>query len=146
MAPYRDPENNSAPLDRESRGGRHNYREDQHNKQVPLSATPSTEITDWRPFTSNTMKGLFSCLLPSGLLVHGLSLHVGDDGRAWISLPSKPRVRNGEVSTYQGKPVYDKVIEIPDQTKRETFQTALLAALAEHPEAGRALAGGVRHG
>jgi len=47
LAPYRYPQNNSAPLDH--RGERHNYREDQHTKQALLPATPSTE-PNRRPF------------------------------------------------------------------------------------------------
>lgn len=140
MAPYRD---EKAPRsDRNALGG-HKPNQDQHTRPAGPVTTPQTEITEWRPLVSNTMRGLFSCLLPSGLLLHGCSLHVGDKG-PWVSLPSKVRVSHGEVSTYLGKPVYDKVVEIPDRERRDAFQAAVLAALAAHPEAGRILAGGGR--
>lgn len=125
-----------------SRDG-HKPNQDQHSRTAGLLTTPQTEVTEWRPLSSNTMRGLFSVQLPSGLLLHGCSLHVGDRG-PWISLPSKVRVSHGEVSTYLGKPVYDKVVEIPDRERRDAFQAAVLAALAAHPEAGRVLAGGDR--
>lgn len=138
MAPY--PNEKAPRSDHNSREG-HKPNQDQHSRPASPVTTPSTEITEWRPLASNTMRGLFSVLLPSGLLLHGCSLHVGDRG-PWVSLPSKVRVSHGEVSTYLGKPVYDKVVEIPDRERRDAFQASVLAALAAHPEASRVLAGG----
>ena len=142
MAHY--PRKESTRPDHYHRDG-HTPDQEQHSKTAGPVTTPQTEITEWRPLVSNTMRGLFSCLLPSGLLLHGCSLHVGDKG-PWVSLPSKVRVSHGEVSTYLGKPVYNKVVEIPDRERRDAFQAAVLAALAAHPEAGRVLAGGGHRG
>lgn len=140
MAPYDDKKN--TPRSAQSLGG-HKPDSAQHTRPAGPVTTPSTDITDWRPLASNTMRGLFSVLLPSGLLLHGCSLHIGDKG-PWVSLPSRVRVSHGEVSTYLGKPVYDKVVEIPDRERRDAFQAAVLDALAAHPEAGQVLSGGGR--
>lgn len=109
------------------------------------SSTPTTtapEITEWKAYSSNTLQGIFSCLLPSGLLLHGLTLHVTDDGREWVGMPSKIRVVHGEVATYLGRPVYEKIVEIPDRARRDAFQASVLAALREHPQAGKCWEGG----
>ena len=139
-----DPKKNARPG---QTAGEQTNQHPQGSRPAAVRTPLPAEITDWRPFTSNTMRGLFSVLLPSGMLFHGCSLHVAEDGRAWISLPSKVRVSNGHVSTYLGKPVYDKVVEVPDRDRRDALQASILTALAAHPQARHELpAGGVNHG
>lgn len=131
--------NERAPLDRESQG-EHDTNNREHHTKPAASAPPPTEITDWRPFISNTMKGLFSCLLPSGLLIHGYSLHVGAESQAWICPPSKRRLRDGQIAFGpHGKTLYDKMVEIPDPSRWEAFKEAVFCALRGHSEAALCL-------
>lgn len=120
-------------------------RRDQNPRAYSNSANTSStlpEITEFRAYSSNTLRGIFSLATTFGWEVHGLTLHIADDGREWIGLPSKPRVQNGEQVIYCGRPVFDKVIEIHDRAKRDAFQAACLAALREHPQAGKCWRGG----
>jgi hypothetical protein len=81
----------------------------------------------------HTLQGFCTLELePSGLALHGCTVHRMPDGREWIGLPAKPQLdRDGQHRKVPatGKPLYVPVVEIEAKEARERFQTAALAAM-----------------
>jgi hypothetical protein len=97
----------------------------------PRSAQPAIVATDWRSVERNTLKGFFTLLLPSGLVLRDCSLHESGVKR-WIGLPGRPQIdQHGRhrIDPATGKQLYLLIVEIPDRHQRERFQRAALAAV-----------------
>ena len=73
-------------------------------------------VLNFKPFDKNNLRGFFDLELPSGLILHGCTLHT-DDGHYWIGLPSRPW------SKQDGTQSYAKVIGFKDKATAEQFQS-----------------------
>lgn len=82
-------------------------------------------ILEWRRFSKNTLEGFCSVELPSGLILHGLTVHRKESAR-WIGLPGKPFAKQ------DGSTSWAPVIEIKDRGIADRIRDAVLAALDEH--------------
>jgi hypothetical protein len=91
--------------------------------------------TDWKPRERNTLRGFAALeLRPSGLILHGCTLHQHPDGREWIALPSKPQFDISGLpkkDSATGKIAYTPVVEIRGKEQREKFQAAARAAVVK---------------
>lgn len=88
--------------------------------------TRQMEIGNWKPRTAKTLRGFFSVTLPSGMILHRLSLHERDDGSRWIGLPSQ------EYQTAQGERRFEKIVEFSSRGLGDRFVAEILAALDRH--------------
>lgn len=86
--------------------------------------------TGWVERRSNTPRGFITLQLPSGIVLHGCSLHEAGD-RRWVGLPSKPQLdQDGRHRVDErGKRLYSPCVEIPDRATRDRFETAALVAV-----------------
>ena len=94
-------------------------------------------ISDWKPLRKGALRGFLTATLPSGLVVHEISVLVSN-GKAWASPPSKPLLdRDGRVMVNDaGKRRYAAIIEFVSKETRDRWSEAVVAALlAAHPEA-----------
>lgn len=80
------------------------------------------KVLGWQKYEKNTLKGFFELSLDSGLNVRGMSYHSKEDGKRWVSFPSKPYEDNGETK-------YQSILHIPDDGRWRKFQELALAAL-----------------
>ena len=84
-------------------------------------------ITEWKPYSKNTLVGFFSATLPSGLILHDLMLH-DRNGARWVAFPSR------EWKDAQGEKQYARFIEFRDRPAADRFRDAVLDALDRHLE------------
>jgi hypothetical protein len=94
-------------------------------------------VSDWKPLRRGTLRGFVTATLPSGLIMHEISVFVSN-GRAWAMPPSKPMIdRNGCVMLDDaGKKRYSPLFEFASPEIRHRWSEAVVAALlAAHPEA-----------
>jgi hypothetical protein len=97
-----------------------------------MSALPC-QVADWKPRTAGTLRGFFTVIPPSGLVLHELMLH-HRDGTWWLSFPSKPMLspegtvlREPDGKVRYGAPL----ISFASRSARERFTEQVLAALRE---------------
>jgi DNA-binding cell septation regulator SpoVG len=81
-------------------------------------------VRQFRPFEKNTLLGFLELELPSGLIIHDITLHEKGDSR-WVSMPAKQYEKNGEKT-------WIPLVEFTSKETRERFQAAALAALDEY--------------
>jgi hypothetical protein len=86
--------------------------------------------TDWHVVEKGTLAGFFTLKLPSGLQLHGCSLHRKGDSR-WVALPGAAQLdADGHVRIGpDGKRLYTPAVSIPSKEVRENFQRQALAAV-----------------
>jgi hypothetical protein len=89
--------------------------------------TRTLVISDWKPYQKNTLRGFFSATLPSGMILHRLTLHEKGESR-WVGLPAR------EWNNGQGAKQYAKLIEFIDRATADRFQNQVLAALDKYRE------------
>jgi hypothetical protein len=75
---------------------------------------------DWHPVEHNTVKGFFSLVLPSQMVLRSCSLHVRD-GQRWVSPPGR-RSNNGS---------YEMLIDFASKDARDRWQRLALDAVDE---------------
>lgn len=80
------------------------------------------EISDWKPFTKNTMRGSFTIRTPSGFIFHKVVLHEKNDKR-WIQFPSE------KWTDTQGETHFTTLFELCDRSTSDRFRDQVLAAL-----------------
>ena len=83
------------------------------------------QISDFRPLSKHTLKGVFTLRLPSGMIIHGCMLHESNGAR-WIGLPGKPYTDSS------GKQTFSKILEFSDRATADRFRDAVLEALDAH--------------
>src|SRR5580698_8717048 len=93
------------------------------------------QVLDWRPLRKNALLGFAKVQLPSGMVIHDVTILTGDRG-AWASPPSKPLIgRDGTVIKDGAKTRYAPVIEFATKETRDRFSSGVIDALrASHPE------------
>jgi hypothetical protein len=93
----------------------------------PPAEPKQITILAWRGCTKNTLLGFADIHLPSGLVIHGITIHRKGE-RRWCGLPARP------YETDSGSTLWSPIIEIPDRHVRERFEEMVLAALDRHLE------------
>jgi len=95
-----------------------------HSNSAPTKTRTEIEIKNWRPYSgkSTTLKGFFTAVLPSGMVIHDLMLHEKADG-SWIGFPSR------EYTNQQGAKQYMAYIDFDSKDTRLKFQDQMLQAL-----------------
>ena len=89
------------------------------------------EITAFRKFVRNTLRGFVSIrIVEHDLQIYDLTLHE-KDGKRWIGLPGKVQLDrdNRAILDDAGKPKYVNVIKFASRLASDAFQSAVLAAL-----------------
>jgi hypothetical protein len=88
-------------------------------------------VSEWKELRKGeTLQGVFTLSLPSGMIIHGCMLHV-KDGRRWVALPSKEYQVSGQKK-------YSRIIEFDSKETHERFQAAALAAVDRQLEVAHA--------
>ncbi len=90
-------------------------------RQETRTAAGGFRISEWKDINKNTLKGVFTLHLPSGMLIHGCMLHVKNDSR-WIGLPAREYQMNGVKQ-------FARIIEFDSKERHEQFQAAALEAV-----------------
>jgi hypothetical protein len=91
----------------------------------------SMRASDFVRREQNTLLGFFVLHLPSGLTLHGCTLHRKGD-KTWVGLPGKPQLTQDNrvrCDPATNKPLYTPVVEIIDREARERFQRQALEAV-----------------
>lgn len=93
-------------------------------------------IERWRKMRKGALRG-FADIAIGNLVLRDCGVFVGNDGRAWINLPSKPRLRDNQpVKDGNGKPMYDQCVTWANKDSQERFNEAAIEALtAAHRDA-----------
>jgi hypothetical protein len=91
------------------------------NSAKQLVITNNFVVREWRPYQKNTLVGFLSLELPSGLVLHGCTLHQ-KNGSRWIGMPAKSFEKDGATT-------WAPLVEFASKEARERFQTAALEAL-----------------
>jgi len=84
-------------------------------------------IRAWRVHKKNTLEGFLTVALPSGMILHDLTLHQRDE-KQWIGMPAREWENN------QGEKQYSRIIEFVDRAAADRFQVAVLEALTQYLE------------
>jgi DNA-binding cell septation regulator SpoVG len=87
-------------------------------------------IAGWKPLTKNTLRGFLSVNLPSGMVIHNVTVHEKDKAR-WVGLPAR------EWTNDQGEKQYTRLVEFRDRATANRFRDAVLDALDKYLEAAR---------
>lgn len=97
-----------------------------NNAKPKTDPKPKTgiQISNWKSTERNTLRAYFSATLPSGLILHNLSLHERSDGR-WINYPSR------ETTDEDGNTQYVPLISFIDADTKYTFRDAVLEAIEQ---------------
>lgn len=86
--------------------------------------TRQIEISDWKTYERNTLKGFFTATLPSGMVLHHLMLHQKGESR-WISTPAR------ETKDEKGNAQFFPFLTFIDTDHRNWFRDTILKALDE---------------
>jgi hypothetical protein len=89
-------------------------------------------ITDWKTIDRNSLVGVFSVELPSGMVINNCMLHRPSNGAAeWIAMPGAAQVeRDGRVKrSGDGKPMYKTIIRFRSKEIYDRFQVPILEEL-----------------
>ncbi len=100
---------------------------------MTMATAKAARIFDFKLFQKNTLKAFFSVELPSGLIIHGCTLHE-KNGARWIGLPSRKFEKDG-------KEGYAPIIEFRDRACLDKFRDAILEAIDAQKPAADANAG-----
>lgn len=95
-------------------------------------------ILTWKHVPAGALVGFCDIQLPSGLVLHEVSVMRGKDGTFWASPPSKPMLgRDGRVMTDDmGRRRYVPVVTFVDNAIRRRFSDSVIEALRQsNPEA-----------
>jgi hypothetical protein len=93
-------------------------------------------ISDWKPRQSDTLRGFLTAHLPSGMILHEVSIHTRN-GSWWASPSSKPMLsRDGTaLRDDAGKVRYSPVVSFADKQTRDRLSQAVVEALRRtHPD------------
>jgi hypothetical protein len=82
-------------------------------------------IRAFRALNKNTLQGVFSATLPSGLIIHDLLLHE-QEGHRWIGVPAK------EYLDKNGARHFTPILGFTSRQLADRFQSTVLAALDDY--------------
>jgi hypothetical protein len=95
---------------------------------------PRMQLLRWRAVRKGFVVGFADVELPIGLKIVDVMI-VSKSGQLWANLPSRPRLRGGELEVgYDGKPVYDAVLAWRTRALGEAFSRRVVELVRErHP-------------
>jgi len=83
------------------------------------------EVSNWKPYTKNTLQAFLSLSLPSGMTLHACSYHTKNHS-PWISVPGQKFTKtDGSVS-------YAPIIEFANDDAPRRFQQQAIEAVDRH--------------
>jgi hypothetical protein len=85
------------------------------------TASSGFSVSNWKPFEKNTPRGFLSLTTPSGMVIHGVTLHQKGDSR-WLGMPSRSFEKDGTTT-------WTSVVEFASKAARDKFQAEALAAV-----------------
>jgi hypothetical protein len=88
------------------------------------------KVSNWKPYTKNTLQAFLSLTLPSGLTLHGCSYHRKNDAR-WIGVPSQ------KFTKADGSVIYSPIVEFVADDAYRRFQKQAIAAVDKHLGGGQ---------
>jgi thiosulfate reductase cytochrome b subunit len=91
---------------------------------MPTPRAARAMASAWTPYEKNTLRGFFDLELPSGLIIHGCTLHVKGDSK-WVGLPAQKVVRAG------GEVGYVAILEFTNHATADRFRDLAIDALRE---------------
>lgn len=93
-------------------------------------------ITDFKPVSSDAMRGLCDVILPSGMVLHRCVVFVKGD-RAWAAPPAKKSSAKTATVQYgvDGKSRSEQAVSFVDRPTQDCWSSAVIEALhAAHSE------------
>jgi hypothetical protein len=99
---------------------------------------PRMQLLRWRSIKKGFVVGFADVELPIGLKIVDVMV-VAKDGRLWANLPSRPRLRGGQLEVgHDGRPVYEAVLgwrsrELGDEFSRRVIDLVREAHPADLP-------------
>jgi hypothetical protein len=84
-------------------------------------------VSEFKHFHKNTLRGVFTLDLPSGMRFIGCTLHE-KEGARWIGLPAQSYVAD------DGTKKYKPLIEFTNKAARDRFQAAAKEAIDRYRE------------
>jgi hypothetical protein len=93
-------------------------------------------IVEWRPLVRGTLRGFVSVELEVGLIIESIKVF-DPPNSAFIQIPDRPAVENGQLKRDQGgNVVYYPAVKWRDRKTGDKFSSAVLRLLrAKHPDA-----------
>jgi hypothetical protein len=88
--------------------------------RVETAAGGGFIVLQFRAFEKNTLRGFLSLELPSGMILHGCTLHE-KNGSRWVGVPAKEYEKDGTKT-------WAPLVEFTSKEAREKFQACALAA------------------
>ena len=82
-------------------------------------------LRDWRAFSKNTLRGFATIELPSGLVIHDISIHE-KNGKWWAAMPAAPQLENGQHRFLDGKGQYKRILEWRDRGLSDKFSEVVV--------------------
>ena len=92
------------------------------------TAANAFKVREFKRYSKNTLVAFLVLEMPSGLIIHGCSLHQKNDSR-WVGMPAKEYLNGGEKT-------FAPIIEFADKETRQAFQELALAAIDEYLQRG----------
>lgn len=84
--------------------------------------TQKFTVREFKPFNKNTLQAFLSLELPSGMVLHGCTLHK-QNGSRWIGVPARQYEKS------DGENSWMRLVDFTSKDARERFQSAALAAV-----------------
>ena len=84
-------------------------------------------IKNFKPMSRNSLRGFVTVDLPEiGLAINDISVFENDKG-VWISLPSKARIKDGQViKDQEDKIIYDEIISFSSSDVRKVWSDIII--------------------
>lgn len=87
--------------------------------------TQNFAVRELKHFQKNTLQAFLSLELPSGLILHGCTLHK-QNGSRWIGVPARQYEKS------DGEKSWMRLVDFTSKDARERFQAAALAAVERY--------------
>lgn len=93
-------------------------------------------LREFRQVVKNSLRGFAVVELPSGIVIHDISLH-NSHGKTWAAMPAKPQMDGaGAIRQIDGKTQYKKIVEWRDRDLSDRFSVMVCDLVREqHPKA-----------
>jgi hypothetical protein len=98
---------------------------------------PPITVSDWKPRQSGSLRGFCTVQLPSGMILHEVSIHARN-GSWWASPASKPMIGKDGTALRDdaGKVRYAPIVSFDSKQTRDRLSQSVVEALRRvHPEA-----------
>jgi hypothetical protein len=88
------------------------------------------QVREWRPMQKGSLLGFATVEMPSGMIVHDITVHESN-GRRWANPPGKPQLDRDKHPIFKdGKLQYAKVIGFESDDRRHKWSDAIIAELS----------------